>query len=173
MNKAILAACAGVTFGLFVGGVLLSGRGSIFLCQKRARSVSEVSVEQQQQTSRRVIIERRIVRSSGGTIHSEMTQITTQTDGSFESEDKLTQAQMAYVRGDHAQAIAIAKTAISESPIRARRIIGSAACQTKDAKLIAESYSKLDGPSRQYLLYVCQRNGVTIRGNEVILDDKP
>ncbi len=172
MNKAILAACAGVTFGLFVGGVLLHERGSMFTCHKRARTVTEISAQQQSQSSSRVIIERRIVRSNGA-IHSETTQITTHIDTGFESEDKLSQAQMAYVNGDYAGAIAMAKTAAADSPIRANRIIGSAACQTKNAKLIAESYAKLDAPSRQYLVYVCQRNGVIFRGKEVIVDDKP
>lgn len=172
MNKAILAACAGVTFGLFLGGLLMSGGVSLPTCHRQKTVVTQAqtySVASQSQMTRHVVIEQRIIRSSDGVIHSETTRTETHMGAAMDSDETLTQAQTAYVNGDYAQAITLAKMAAKDSPIRASRIIGSAACQTKNLALVEESYRKLDAPSRQYLVYVCQRNGISARGNRFVL----
>ena len=74
--------------------------------------------------------------------------------------DSLSAAQTAYVNGDYAKAIQLAKCASKDSPIRAQRIIGSAACSLGDAEQATEAYRRLDVPGRQYVTYVCQRSGL-------------
>ena len=75
----------------------------------------------------------------------------------------LSQAQTAYVNGDYAEAIDLAELCTEVSPMRAMRIIGAASCVLQDLECLRTAYRKLDAPSRQYLVYVCQRNGVTFR----------
>lgn len=156
-----------------MGGLVMSGHGPSFTCHRRAQTVTQVQTQMttsQTQQTRRVIIERRIIRSNG-VVQSETTQIQTSSDATLDSDETLTRAQMLYVSGDFEQAIAMAKTAQKDSPVRANRIIGSAACMTKNVKLVEESYKKLDAPSRQYLVYVCQRNGIGVRGNHFELSE--
>lgn len=74
-----------------------------------------------------------------------------------DTDDVLSEAQTHFVNGEYAQAIAKARSVQKDSPVRAWRIIGSAACHTKDSKLASEAFRKLDVPGRQYLVYVCQR----------------
>ena len=78
----------------------------------------------------------------------------------------LSYAQTQYVNGDYAGAIATAKRVDRKGKpnVRAARIVGSAACQLKDTKLADEAYRRLDAPGRQYMVYVCQRSGVTMSG---------
>lgn len=77
-----------------------------------------------------------------------------------EMESLLSDAQTEYVNGNYSNAITLAKLAQKSMPTRAYRIIGSAACNMNDIKLANDSYRHLDGPSRQYLIYICQRNGL-------------
>lgn len=81
-------------------------------------------------------------------------------------DEVLRNAQISYVNGDYKQAIELAKTAVKVSPNRAWRIIGSAACNLKDLKPINDAYKKLDPPGKQYLIYVCQRNGIVLSGSQ-------
>lgn len=83
----------------------------------------------------------------------------------------LSEAQTFFVNGDYATSIAVAKRFTRQSPVRAWRIIGSAACHCKDLKLINEAYRHIDAPGRQYLVYVCQREGVVNRRNQFHLSD--
>ena len=69
------------------------------------------SVASQSQMTRHVVIEQRIIRSSDGVIHSETTRTETHMGAAMDSDETLTQAQTAYVNGDYAQAITLAKTA--------------------------------------------------------------
>lgn len=75
----------------------------------------------------------------------------------------LSQAQTAYVNGDYAEAIDLAELCAEVSPIRAMRIMGAASCVLQDLECLRTAYRGLDAPSRQYLVYVCQRNGITFR----------
>lgn len=75
----------------------------------------------------------------------------------------LSQAQTAYVNGDYAEAIDLAELCAEVAPIRAMRIIGAASCIVQDLECLRTAYRNLDAPGRQYLVYVCQRNGITFR----------
>lgn len=78
----------------------------------------------------------------------------------------LTEAQTNFVNGNYAQAISQARQMTKASPVRAWRIIGGAACHLRDVKLANEAYRHLDAPGRQYMVYVCQREGMTNQGNQ-------
>lgn len=79
---------------------------------------------------------------------------------------RLSEAQTEYVNGNYAKAIGLAKSVQKGSPVRAWRIIGSAACNVKDLKLVNDAYRRLDAGGRQYLVYVCQRNGIQNSGSQ-------
>ena len=84
----------------------------------------------------------------------------------------LTIAQTEYVNGNYQNAITLARTAVNDSPVRAWRIMGAAACVQKDAKLATDAFRHLDAAGRQYLVYVCQRNGlVNYHGRQFKLED--
>lgn len=83
----------------------------------------------------------------------------------------LSSAQSHFVNGDYATSISVAKRFTRQSPVRAWRIIGAAACHCKDLKLINEAFRRIDAPGRQYLVYVCQREGVVNRRNQFHLSD--
>ncbi len=84
-------------------------------------------------------------------------------------EQALHAAQTAYVNADYAEAVRIAgplrDTAVSS---RAWRVIGGAACQMKDLKQVGEAYNHLDSDSRQFVTYVCHRNGVRSIGKHLV-----
>lgn len=69
-------------------------------------------------------------------------------------------AQTEYVDGNYDKAIAAARLVAKSSPIRAHRIIGSSGCYTKDLRLVADAFTRVDTSGRQYIAYVCQRNGI-------------
>ena len=77
----------------------------------------------------------------------------------------LTEAQNAFVNGDLDKAISLARSVSKASPIRAWRIIGAAACRKKDLELVGDAFKKLDITAQQYLVYVCQREGIVQSGN--------
>lgn len=85
----------------------------------------------------------------------------------------LSQAQTEYVNGNYDKAIERAKLAIKNSPVRSYRIMGSSACSKKDLKLAREAYGHVDTPGRNYLIYVCQRNGIQFIGNTFKLAAAP
>lgn len=78
-----------------------------------------------------------------------------------EADQTLSNAQTEYVNGNFSQAISVAKSVQRINPTRAWRIIGAAACNMKDVKLASEAFKHLDSASRQYLVYTCQRQGIT------------
>ena len=92
-------------------------------------------------------------------------------ENSADVDSKLSEAQTEYVNGNYQKAIEMAKSVQKGSPVRAWRIIGSAACNIKDLKLVNDAYRRLDAPGRQYLVYVCQRNGIQNTGNQFKLSD--
>lgn len=170
MNKPILAACAGVTFGLFLGGLLMGGFGSRS-CHRQVETRAPIRVvESRPQMTTRVVFQSTVIRQHGGVIHTETRQQISNV-GPEEALDTLSKAQTAYVTGDYRGAIAIAKTGMGDSPVRANRIIGAAACNLQDLPEIEQAYRRLDVPSRQYVVYVCQRSGVTFSGNHFRLSE--
>jgi hypothetical protein len=78
----------------------------------------------------------------------------------IDTEQVLTDAQSEFVNGNYDKAISMARSVAKEATNRAWRIIGAAACRNKDLKLVSNAYRKLDNAARQYLVYVCQREGI-------------
>jgi hypothetical protein len=68
-------------------------------------------------------------------------------------------AQDAYVHGRYREAIAYAARSSDQ---RSLRIIGAASCFLHDAKSARNVVSHLDPQGRQFLKYVCSRNGITL-----------
>lgn len=82
-----------------------------------------------------------------------------------DTEQVLIDAQLEFVNGNYNKAISLANSVADQSTNRAWRIIGAAACREKDVKLVSKSYQALDNAARQYLIYVCQREGIVQVGN--------
>jgi hypothetical protein len=82
-------------------------------------------------------------------------------DSPLDVDSQLSEAQTEYVNGNYGCAMQMARLVAEESPVRAHRIIAAAACQTKDLATLKQVERRLDAPSRQYTLYVCQRSGIT------------
>jgi hypothetical protein len=87
-------------------------------------------------------------------------------DQTVPGERFLTEAQSAYQRGHYRLAIALARKAIHSHPRRAWRIIGPAACATKDAPLAQQALRMLDSMPRQFLVYACRAKGVGLQAGK-------
>lgn len=74
----------------------------------------------------------------------------------------LIEAQDAYVHGEYATAVRLAKQALPSEPTRGWRVIGAAECFMHDRAAAREAWSKLGSQERSFLRYVCSRNGVTL-----------
>ncbi len=157
MNKPLLAAVAGVSFGLFLGGLAFHGAG-LRTCQRRA-TVDHVPLT-------RVVVQRTVVAHPCPSMQAEPEAQTPPALDHSDPDSVLSYAQTLYVNGDYEQAIAVAKSVDRRGrpSVRAARIIGSAACNLHNTKLADEAYRHLDAPGRQYMVYVCQRSGVTVSG---------
>jgi hypothetical protein len=75
----------------------------------------------------------------------------------------LTEAQSAYQGGHYRLAIDLARKATHSHPQRAWRIIGPAACATKDAALAQQALRMLDSMPRQFLVLACRAKGVGLQ----------
>lgn len=85
-------------------------------------------------------------------------------------EDRLAQAQAAYLRGERALAIDIAM-AVAEhggsTSERAWHFIGLAACSVRAHRLATRAYSSLgDNADRQQIISVCAVNGLKLAGDQ-------
>lgn len=74
----------------------------------------------------------------------------------------LLDARDAYVHGQYANAIAIAKRAVKAQPNQAWRLIGASSCFLKDRNGALQAWNQLDSQGRSFLKYVCSRNAITI-----------
>ena len=83
-----------------------------------------------------------------------------------EADRKLNAAQDEYIKGNYKSAMTMAWAAQRSDPARAWRVIGSAACNTRQISVIDDAYSRLDAQGREYLLYVCRRNGIQMAGKQ-------
>jgi hypothetical protein len=119
MNKPLLAAVAGVSFGLFLGGLSFYGLGAR-TCQRRA-TVDHVPLT-------RVVVQKTVVAHPCPSMQDEPQADSAPTLDRSDPDSVLSYAQTLYVNGDYAQAISVAKSVESKSRVRAARIIGSAAC---------------------------------------------
>ena len=79
------------------------------------------------------------------------------------AEDVLEAAQDEYVAGHYAAAITQARTQLSAEPDKAWRLIGASSCFLKDRKAATNAFSHLDAEGKQFVVYVCSRNGVQLK----------
>lgn len=91
------------------------------------------------------------------------------------SVELLREAQGAYAEGDKPRAISLALSAATRpgDTQAAWRFLGSAACQVRDSRLATRAYRHLDAADRQFVLGVCQRQGLDYLNNEFRLDPWP
>jgi RNA polymerase sigma factor (sigma-70 family) len=78
------------------------------------------------------------------------------------TDDALAAAQAAYIAGQYAEAIALARPKVASNPDKAWRIVGAASCFLKDAPAATEARNALDVHGRRFVEYVCSRNGITL-----------
>jgi hypothetical protein len=71
-------------------------------------------------------------------------------------------AREAYVHGEYARAIELAKPLTDSEPARAWRLIGASACFEKDRAAAGRAYAELDETGRRFLKYVCSRNSIRL-----------
>lgn len=76
---------------------------------------------------------------------------------------RLTAAQIEFVNGHYQDAITLAESAVEQSPLRAYRIMGAAACYLHDPAGATAAYRHSEVTGRQYLRYVCQNNGIAFQ----------
>jgi tetratricopeptide (TPR) repeat protein len=78
------------------------------------------------------------------------------------AEKILLDARDAYVHGQYANAIEIAKKAAKAQPTQAWRLIGASSCFLKDRGGAVQAWNKLDAQGRNFLKYVCSRNAIAV-----------
>lgn len=156
MNKPILAAATGVAFGLFAGALYF---GNLYTPRLCCRSVP-VTVVMTSAPPAPVALPQELPPAEAPPAPAL-------------PQDALSAAQTAYVDGDYAQAIELARPRRASDPTRAWRITGAAACQLHDPRLADEAFRHVrDGASRQYLIYACQRSGVSRLGRHFQVDEE-
>lgn len=159
MNKPLLSAIAGVTFGLTLGV-------SIY----HVAQVHKLRSHPERPHCQRAMYQRSVatlspvpamVPSHGICPSADRVPLTSP----IASDRVLATAQMAYLNGHYDCAIALARTTIAAQPLRSYRIIGAAACSVGDLPDANDAYRHLDASGRQYQIYVCQRSGVAFWHN--------
>ena len=158
MNKPILAAITGVSFGLFMGGLLFS-QSTYRGCPRQATRTVETT---------HVVVQTVPARPP---CHQAPADVDTDEKSVAEPDYSdvdatLSYAQTLFVNGEYEKAIVVAKRVDTrgQPSVRSARIQGAAACQLRNVQLADQAYRRLDAPGRQYLVYVCQRNGLSIHG---------
>jgi pSer/pThr/pTyr-binding forkhead associated (FHA) protein len=76
-------------------------------------------------------------------------------------EKKFAEAQDAYIHGQYANARDLAMPITKGLP-KAWRIVGASSCFLKDKDGATKAFNKLDSQGKQFLKYVCSRNGMTV-----------
>lgn len=158
MNKPILAAITGVSFGLFLGGLMFSQSSSRCCPRQTVRTVETTQV----------VVQTAPVRPPCRPADESPTEMPDLSD----DDSVLSYAQTLYVNGEYAKAIAVAKRVDGKGQpsVRSARIQGAAACNLRNAQLADQAFRRLDAPGRQYLVYVCQRSGLSIHGRHFRVD---
>lgn len=85
---------------------------------------------------------------------------------SAEADAVLAEAQTNLVNGNYAQAISQARQMIHVRPDRAWRVIGGAACRTRNLQQANEAYRRLDFAGQWYMNTVCQSHGLQLSGTK-------
>lgn len=70
-----------------------------------------------------------------------------------------------YDKGDYANVVSSVGL-VQSNNLRAWRLIGAAACHTKDTAVINNAYRRLDPAGRHYLILICWENGIINTGNQ-------
>lgn len=81
------------------------------------------------------------------------------------TEDVLAEAQAEFMNGNYDKAIKLAQSVSDVSTNISWRIIGSSACRTKNLPLVNLSYRVVDNAAKQFLIDVCQREGIVLIGS--------
>jgi pSer/pThr/pTyr-binding forkhead associated (FHA) protein/tetratricopeptide (TPR) repeat protein len=87
---------------------------------------------------------------------------TPETDANPAAEKALADAGDAYVHGQYATAIELARKALKAQPAKASRIMGASSCFLKDRAGAVAAFGKLDAQGRQFLKWVCARSNITV-----------
>jgi hypothetical protein len=77
-------------------------------------------------------------------------------------DDPLEAAREAFIKGDYARAITLARPLIATAPAAAWRVIGASYCFLHDKPGAMEAYRALEPSGQQFLKYVCARNSLTL-----------
>lgn len=159
MNKPILAAGAGVAFGLFLGMLHFGNLYAPSVCMRELTTTVIVP------SAPPLPPEPPTPCEEESAVQPQLLDL-----GPI---DPLTAAQTAYVDGDFAEAIELARDSRATEPVRAWRITGAAACRLHDPKLADEAFRRVRDPaSRQYLVYACQRSGMSRLGRHFRVNDQ-
>ena len=159
MNKTLVAALSGIAFGSILGGVAASNCGlssphqiqvTVADCPAVAAPVCPAVLPPAPPLP---------TGCSHGSIATELVPPLP-----MDADSQLSRAQTEYVNGNFQNAIDITTPLVGKSPQRAYRIIGAAACNLHNAALAELAYKNLQSASRQYLVYACQRQGMTASG---------
>lgn len=156
MNKPIIAAITGVTFGLFLGGLMFTQSGSRCCSRKAVHSVETTHVVVQTVPARPPCRQAEVEPERSA---MEMPDLS-------DDDSILSYAQTLYVNGEYEKAITVAKRVDGKGQpsVRSARIQGAAACSLRNPQLADQAFRRLDAAGRQYLVYVCQRNGLSVHG---------
>ena len=159
MNKTLIAALSGIAFGAVLGGLAASNSGSPHQLQVTLADCPAVAAP---------VCPAVLPPPPPLPAHCDSDDADEPDAPAplrMDADSQLSRAQTEYVNGNYQRAIDIARSVASESPERANRIMGAAACNLHDAELATQVYKKLQVPARSYLVYVCQRNGMIQVGN--------
>ena len=161
MNKTLVAALSGIAFGAVLGGIAASNGGSSHQLQVTVADCPPVSAPVCP-----AVLPPAPPLPAGCTHHqdsdsAEATEADEPAPLPMDADSQLSRAQTEYVNGNFHRAIEIVLPLTSKSPERSFRILGAAACNTHDEALADRSYSHLQSAGRQYLIYVCQRQGMS------------
>ncbi len=158
MNKPIIAAITGVSFGLFLGGLLFT-QSSRRCCPRQAMRTVETT---------------HVVVQTPPAPHPcrPAPESTVELPDLSDDDSILSYAQTLYVNGEYEKAITVAKRVDGKGQpsVRSARIQGAAACSLRNPQLAEQAFRRLDAPGRQYLVYVCQRSGLSIHGRHFRVD---
>jgi hypothetical protein len=112
------------------------------------------------------IVDVELVESPTGKVRDLMDPFPTRDESAA---DLLRQAQDAYVHGRYAWASANAYQAVLKGePAKGWRLIGASACFQKDREAARKALRQLDATGKQFIKYVCGRNGVSLDKNEAM-----
>mgnify|MGYP003594426827 FL=1 len=89
----------------------------------------------------------------------------------IEPDKVLDEAYRDYLNGNYARAIALARPMVGHEPKRAWRIIGAAACGSKDISVANQAFRGLDKLGRQFLVHACHSNGLEEQNGSFVLAD--